>query len=162
LQPTSDLPGRSEVIGRLAEMLSAQQRPTLFAIAVHGVDDLRGDDPEGTEAALAEAGRRLSRLTRSSDLLGRLSPGVFVLVGPSVDTSHADVLHQRITGVFALPLEVGDHAVSLPVSVGLAGPGASASPRTAGEPDPVRDPNGAAEALLARAEEALRRAQGTR
>ena len=69
---------------------------------------------------MREVGSRLSRLVRSNDVLAVLDPGVFALAGPGVEGEDAEVVLERIRGVFAMPVEVGDTMVSFPVTVGDA------------------------------------------
>jgi GGDEF domain-containing protein len=115
-----DLPDASSTTARLDELLAGGSRPALFLIAVDGHDELAVADADGTRAAMDEVVRRLDHLVRSSDLLGAVCPGTFLLVGSGVDPSVAGALVERIQGAVALPLEVGGGPVSLRVDVGLA------------------------------------------
>ncbi len=123
------LPDRSEVVARLDAMLADGHRPAVYLVAVDGYDQLVDRDSEGTRAAMAEAARRLDRLIRSSDVLGTVRPGTFILVGSGVEPTVAGALVERIRGAAALPVEVDGGPVSLRVDVGLA----FATPESSGD-----------------------------
>lgn len=114
------LPGPTDVADRLDALLARGQRPAVYLVSVDGYDTLVSEDPEGARAAMREAARRLDRLVRSSDVLGAVAPGTFVLVGAGVTPDAAGALVERIEGAAALPVEVGGQPVSLKVDIGLA------------------------------------------
>jgi len=144
MDPATGLPDRRELIATVDEMLTEVERPALFAVAVSGYGPLAEANPAEAEEAMREAARRLGRFVRANDLLAVLAPGVFALAGPGVEHTDVDVLLERVRGVFALPVELGDHVVSFPVTIGIAHPVAG-----------VR-----AEDMVAEAEADLRRRQG--
>lgn len=127
------LPNRETVLARLDAMLSNTPPPTgapgetaevarvtVCAIAIDGHDELVALDPEGTTAAMIELGRRLDRLVRSDDVLGRLSLDRFVLVAASLAPIHAGGLLERIGGAVAMPIELDGQPISIGVTVGVA------------------------------------------
>lgn len=114
------LPDRAEVINRVDAMLADGHRPAVYLVAVDGYDDLVERDRRGTAQAMQETFRRLDRLVRNSDVLGRSGPGTFILVGSGVEPSVAGALVERIQGAAALPVEVAGEPVSLRVDIGLA------------------------------------------
>lgn len=120
MDPTTGLPDRHELTASVAEMLAGKERPALFAVSVDGYGSLSDEGPAEAASALREVADRLHRLVRSNDVLGVLSPGVFALAGPGVERTDEAVLRERLRGVFALPVAVGDTVVSLPVTVGVA------------------------------------------
>ncbi len=115
-----NLPDGPATTARVDELLAAGKRPALYLVAVDGHDQLAARDEEGTRAAMDEVVRRLDRLVRSSDVLGLLRPGTFVLVGGGVDPSVAGALVERIQGAVALPVDLDGEPVSLRVDIGLA------------------------------------------
>jgi GGDEF domain-containing protein len=120
MDPITGLPDRGELTETLSEMLKERERPALFAVSIDGFGGLAAQHPIDAEVAVREIGSRLSRLVRANDMLAVLSPGVFALAGPGVETADAEVLLDRIRGVFALPVEVGGDALSFPITVGVA------------------------------------------
>ena len=136
-----NLPDREVVAARVDAMLAEGRRPAVFVVAVDGYHVLAARDGDGTRAAMDEAARRLDRLVRSSDVLGTVEPGTFVLVGSGVEPAVAGALVERIQGAVALPVDVGGEPVSLRVDIGLA---FADGPTSAGD-------------LLARADDDLQR-----
>jgi GGDEF domain-containing protein len=115
-----ELPDRDAVLGRLDALLAQGQRPAVYLVAVDGYEVLEARDPDGTRTAMRSAAGRLDRLVRSSDVLGAIAPGTFVLVGSNVEPSVAGALVERVEGALALPLDVGGEPLSLKVDVGVA------------------------------------------
>ncbi|MGI9578091.1 MAG: GGDEF domain-containing protein [Microthrixaceae bacterium] len=120
MDPVTGLPDRTKLMETLVEMISEGEKPALFAVAMDGYDDLAAEQPAGAEAAMREVGNRLSKLVRSNDVLAVLGPGLFALAGPGVEEADAEVVLDRVRGVFAMPVEVGGEVVSFPVTVGIA------------------------------------------
>jgi GGDEF domain-containing protein len=127
------LPNREAVLARLTAMLSSAAhhpsesiasgdlaRPTVCVIAIDGYDGLVELDGSGVAAAMDEIGRRLDRLVRASDVLGRLGPDRFVLVAASLAPAVAGHLVERIGGAVAMPIELGGQPISIGVTVGVA------------------------------------------
>lgn len=94
--------------------------PAVYSIGLVGHDELYSIDAEGTDLALIEITRRLDRLVRADDLLGRVSPDQFLLAAASVAPSTAGVIMERVSGAVAMPIDIGGQPVSLAVEIGLA------------------------------------------
>lgn len=118
--PATGLPGRGAVIERLDELLGGGRRPAVFAVAVSGFPELADRSPAAADSAARELAGRLSKLVRHSDLLAVLDPGVFALVSPGVEPTDGTILLERVQGAFALPVSIGEDAVSFPVTIGVA------------------------------------------
>lgn len=156
------LPDRDGVVDKLAAMLAARRRrvvPTpgappsdrssaLLLIQVEGYHGLVGADPERREVVDGEITRRLDRLVRSTDVLGRTAGDRFVLAADGVAPSAVGVLVDRLRSAFAMPVPVGEGLVSFPVKVAI---------ELAGPLDRVADPAGHAAAMVERAEAELER-----
>lgn len=127
MDSSAGLPGRPVLLESLAEMIEAGESPGVFAISIDGFEDLPGNSGEAGARAMVELAGRLSRLVRSNDVLAVLAPGIFALAGAGVEQMDAAVVLERIRGVFAMPVEVGGHLVSLPVTMGVAHFGHSTS-----------------------------------
>lgn len=131
-----ELPERTAVLGHVAGLLERHRaasrgrsasspgratdaRPALCVILVEGYPALAARDPLGASAAMHEVARRLDRLVRSGDLLGRLAPDRLVV---AVDISPAVVgaLVERVRGAVAMPVEVDGDLLSLVAVIGLA------------------------------------------
>jgi GGDEF domain-containing protein len=115
-----ELPDRDAVLDRLGAVLAQGQRPAVYVVAVDGYEALEARDPTGARNAMQSAAARLDRLVRSSDVLGSIGPGTFVLVGSNVEPSVAGALVERVEGALALPVDVGGEPLSLKVDVGVA------------------------------------------
>jgi GGDEF domain-containing protein len=139
---TPVLPDRSRLVEELAGALRRGQRPAVVAVALRDLDGLRAEDPAAADVAVAAAGRRLSRLVRSSDLVAAGDHGRFLVAGSGVADDHVDVLVDRILGAIAFPCEAGNRVLSLVADIGWATPGSDAP---------------TAEALVAAAEDHLGR-----
>lgn len=125
-----ELPDRSAVLGHVTDLLARHRstsdharatdvRPAVLVIHVEGYPALCARDPLGSEAAMRDVTRRLDRLVRSGDLLGRLAPDRLVV---AVDISPAVVgaMVERVRGAVAMPVEVAGELISLVAVVGLA------------------------------------------
>lgn len=120
MDPIPGLPERSKLMETLEEMLTGREHPAVFAVSIDGYPALARSRPEAAEGAMREVARRLSGLVRSNDVLAVLAPGVFALAGSGVESADTEVVLERIRGVFAMPVEVADEAVSFPITVGIA------------------------------------------
>lgn len=119
MDPLTGLPARGRLVSAIDEMITNGDEPSVFIVAVDGFEDTQLDDPD-TATALREVASRLSRLVRSNDMLASPAPGVFALVGNGVESGDADVVMDRVRGVFAMPVEIGADVVSLAITVGFA------------------------------------------
>jgi len=134
------LPGRETLTERLDQLIDAWSSasgrwtpaaggtphltepspPAVYVIGVDGFDSLDARGPDASGDAMRELTRRLDRLVRSSDVLGRLAPDRFALAVAAVAPSAAGVIMERIAGAVAMPLDVGDDAWSLSVTIGVS------------------------------------------
>lgn len=127
------LPGRAELVVRLDELLAGgapkpaglpqdgpTHRPAVFVVSIDGLGALLAGDGPGTAAALDEVARRLDRLVRHGDVLGRLDDDRFVLIAGGTAPAFAGAIVERIEGAAALPVEIAGDPVSLSVTVGVA------------------------------------------
>jgi GGDEF domain-containing protein len=125
-----ELPDRSAVLGHVAELMARHRssseharvtdgRPALLVIHIEGHAALCARDPLGSEAAMREVARRLDRLVRSGDLLGRLAPDMLV-VAVDISPAVAGALVERVRGAVAMPVEVAGELISLVATIGLA------------------------------------------
>lgn len=73
------------------------------------------------DRVVVQMAERLTRLTRSHELVARYGGAQFVVVMPEVtDDYQAVVLASRILEAFADPIEAGDHSIQVAGSVGIA------------------------------------------
>ncbi len=109
------------------EMVMADAQRNGYGLAVHSLDldrfkaanDLYGH-PAG-DAILKEVAQRLSRLTRSSDLLVRLGGDEFVLVQTGVTVrEQATALAARIVEDIGSYYEINGYTIEIGTSVGIA------------------------------------------
>lgn len=121
-------PDRSDVLDGLASLIGDDRpdtggRPDLAVaacvVAVDGHDAMRELDEAGTDAAMGELSRRLDRLVRANDVLGRVGEDRLCL-GVRIAPGSAGVLVERVIGAAAMPIELGGDVVSLGVTVGVA------------------------------------------
>jgi GGDEF domain-containing protein len=134
--PEMELPDRTAVLGHVADRLerhraassrsgsashgrASDARPALCVILVEGYPALAARDPLGASAAMHEVARRLDRLVRSGDLLGRLAPDRLV-VAVDISPAVAGALVERVRGAVAMPVEVDGDLLSLVAVIGLA------------------------------------------
>lgn len=114
------LPDRMQLVTAADALLIAGDLPAIFTVAINGYGDLLADKGPAAELAVLEVADRLRMITRDDDVLALVSPGVFAFMGNAIEPVDASVIHQRIQAGFALPVELGDSAVSFPVTVGVA------------------------------------------
>ena len=120
LDEVTGLPSLPSMIARLDALLAEGRRPAVYVLAVDGYDVLAARDPEGARESMREAAQRLDRLVRSSDVLGTVQPGTFILVGAGIEPAVAGSLVERIQGALAFPMDVGGESLSLRVDIGVA------------------------------------------
>jgi GGDEF domain-containing protein len=125
-----ELPDRTAVLGHVADLMARHRatsehgratdgRPALLVVHVEGYPALCARDPLGGEAAMRDVARRLDRLVRSGDLLGRLAPDTLV-VAVDISPAVAGALVERVRGAVALPVEVAGELISFVATIGLA------------------------------------------
>ncbi len=129
-----------ELIG--IELNRAQRGDTTPAVILLDVDDYRelGEmfGPEACDAVMVEIAKRLRRVLRSYDSLGRWGHRQFAILAPNVRTDEAlyRVAEAVRTVVAAAPLVVGGNEIWPTVSVGAARAGEHFDPfRLVGEAD---------------------------
>lgn len=117
------LPNRQALDARLTEALARQDgRP--FGVVLVDLDDfglvnrrfghLTGDQ------LLAQAARRLERLSRASDTVARFGGDQFVLVVDGLaDRATGDLLVQRVEQALGAPFHLGEATVTVQASAGL-------------------------------------------
>jgi len=69
---------------------------------------------------LSQAGRRLEKCVRPSDLVARFGGDEFALLLENADASTAESIAQRIIAEFVHPHQILDHEVVVKVSIGIA------------------------------------------
>jgi len=118
------LPGREAVLERLDATVADRSRSsTDGAVVVVAIDDHAGlvaENAAGAEQVLCEVARRLDRLVRSNDVLGRLDDDRFVIIASGLAPEVTGSLLDRIAGSVAMPLEFDSSSVSLGATVGVA------------------------------------------
>lgn len=153
------LPDRSALIDRLEALLDAAgttratgpsdrsgiRAPAIFVVQVEGYEGLAA---EAREVLEREVVRRLDRLVRSTDVVGRLAADRYVLVADALAPESAGAVAERLRSAFAMPLSLERQLVSLPVRIAVEHPAGRRGRR-------VR-----AEDLLAGAEAQLERREG--
>ncbi|OEU53662.1 MAG: hypothetical protein BA871_17495 [Desulfuromonadales bacterium C00003096] len=73
------------------------------------------------DQVLIEFARKLQQLMRKSDTLARLSGDEFVVLCEEIGSiDHAVLLADKILDAFSRPLQVGNHIIHAPVSIGIA------------------------------------------
>jgi GGDEF domain-containing protein len=125
-----ELPDRTAVLGHVAGLLERHRsvtprgratdaRPALCVVQVEGYPALAERDAAGASSAMDEVARRLDRLVRSGDVLGRLAPDRLV-VAADISPAVVGALVERIRGAVAMPVEVAGDLLSLVAVIGLA------------------------------------------
>jgi diguanylate cyclase (GGDEF)-like protein len=126
LDPLTGLSNRLVLNENLERMLAQAQRNDL-GLAIHSLDldhfkaaNDRFGHPIG-DALLREVARRLSQLTRASDLLVRLGGDEFILVQTDVSTrEQALALASRILADVGATYRIEGHEIVLGTSIGIA------------------------------------------
>ncbi|MFE1602779.1 putative bifunctional diguanylate cyclase/phosphodiesterase [Methylobacterium sp. ID0610] len=81
------------------------------------------------DVCLREVADRLRMVCREADLVARIGGDEFaVLLGPSTDPAAGERVAMRIVGTLRAPITLGDHAVRLGASVGIAVPDGCGGP----------------------------------
>jgi diguanylate cyclase (GGDEF)-like protein len=144
------LPNRAGVLTELhaAVARAGEKRTTIGVLFVDldgfkQINDLYG---HGTgDALLQEVGRRLKRLCRGSDIVGRLGGDEFIVLLANVDgAADAEQAAQRVATALSAAIELGGERFTIGASVGLT----------------LADGSSPAEVVLAEADLAVYRAKG--
>lgn len=134
------LPNRVALRERMNAALDAG-RP--FGVLFADLDGLKHlNDTHGHaagDAALVAVAERLRRAVRESDAAFRLAGDEFCVLVDPVDEVALGALRDRVSSVIGQPLAIGEHLIPMSASVGLA----------------LSRPEDDADALLARADEAM-------
>jgi diguanylate cyclase (GGDEF)-like protein/hemerythrin-like metal-binding protein len=120
------LANRALLTDRLHQTVrSARREIAQFALLMADLDgfklvnDTYGHD--AGDAALRLVGQRLQRCVRDSDTLARLGGDEFAVLLPQIRNSEgAALVAQRVIAAMVQPFELGSHAVSIGISIGLA------------------------------------------
>lgn len=119
------LPNRFMLLKKLRETLLTPQSASTVAVHCLDLDHFKDvNDTLGHQAGdklLIAAGKRLRRSIKSGDMLARLGGDEFTVLQYGVrQPSDMDALASRIVETMNDPFEIGEHSVSVGVSVGVA------------------------------------------
>jgi diguanylate cyclase (GGDEF)-like protein/PAS domain S-box-containing protein len=125
--PLTGLANRTTLTERLADILSAPGRADGGSSAAVLFCDLDGFKPvndtyghEVGDRVLGVIAARLLAQVRGRDTVARLGGDEFVVLAHGTDVDAAERLAARIAAAVASPITVGEHTLSLTVSIGLA------------------------------------------
>jgi diguanylate cyclase (GGDEF)-like protein/PAS domain S-box-containing protein len=127
--PLTGLPNRVLLLDRLESALARLRRyPSFLAVLYLDLDRFKTvNDNLGHEAGdrlLFEVGRRLQDTLRPSDSVARLGGDEFAAVLPDLhDATEAIQVAERLLGVVAEPVDLGEGQLVITVSIGIAGGG---------------------------------------
>jgi diguanylate cyclase (GGDEF)-like protein/PAS domain S-box-containing protein len=119
------LPNRGLLLDKLEEALDRARRLGAFvAVLFCDLDEFKAVNDEHGHAAgdalLAEVAGRLRAVVRRGDVVGRLGGDEFVVVATAVEHEEIAALRARIVEALEVPVELGDAAVEVPCSIGVA------------------------------------------
>lgn len=119
------LPNRFMLLKKLRETLLTPQSASTVAVHCLDLDHFKDvNDTLGHQAGdklLIAAGKRLRRSIKSGDVLARLGGDEFTVLQYGVrQPSDMDALASRIVETMNDPFEIGEHSVTVGVSVGVA------------------------------------------
>lgn len=120
------LPNRALLDDRLHKAISvAERESSMLALLFVDMDDFkRVNDTLGHAAGdrlLQLTAQRLLASVRASDTVARLGGDEFIIVLEGLTAvEHAQALVQKIESAFALPFELGQEQLLLPLSIGMA------------------------------------------
>jgi diguanylate cyclase (GGDEF)-like protein/PAS domain S-box-containing protein len=112
-----------EVLRRELERAQRHARP--LAVAMVDADHFKNiNDTYGHQTGdevLRAISERCGLMLRANDVFGRYGGEEFIVVFPETDLPHARAVAERLRAAVAeVPIKVGDHALGVTVSIGLA------------------------------------------
>jgi diguanylate cyclase (GGDEF)-like protein len=122
----TDTPNRALMLDRIENAIAlARRHGARVAILFIDLDGFkRINDTFGHaigDATLQLAARRLEKVLRNSDTVGRHGGDEFlVLMSEVLQPTDATVIVEKIIAAFASPVQLGDNKIDLPVSIGIA------------------------------------------
>jgi diguanylate cyclase (GGDEF)-like protein len=122
----TNLPNRLRCLDYLEAMLEkASQHKYRFAVMFVDLDDFKSiNDSMGHEAGdklLIDAAIRLKSCVHSDDFVGRLGGDEFVvIVNESSDSSHFNLIADKILSNFQSPFNIGDRHLRISASIGIS------------------------------------------
>ncbi len=123
--PLTGLANRARFMEQLEDALSVDARGPLVGVLYVDLDDFKPvNDRLGHGAGdhvLCEIARRLQAAVREGDLVARLGGDEFTVICPGVtDDDILQSVAERLTAVVREPIQIGDEAVRISASVGVA------------------------------------------
>lgn len=122
----TNLPNRLLFYDRMEHALDKARRYerklALFFLDLDRLKNINDSLGHGVgDQVLIEFARKLQHLMRKSDTLARLSGDEFVVLCEEVNSiDHATLFADKILDAFADPLQVAEHTIHTPVSIGIA------------------------------------------
>ncbi|MGH2401214.1 MAG: diguanylate cyclase domain-containing protein, partial [Candidatus Limnocylindria bacterium] len=122
--PLTGLPNRVLFVDRLSHALVRRQRATGLAVLFVDLDDFKAiNDTLGHAAGddlLRLVAERLASVLRAEDTACRLGGDEFAFLLEDADRARAEQVARRILEALAEPFQLGDRAVTLTASIGVA------------------------------------------
>ncbi len=122
----TDTPNRTLMLDRLENAIAlARRHGTRIAVLFLDLDGFKQiNDTLGHaigDAALQLAARRLESVVRNSDTVGRHGGDEFIVLMSEISqATDAALIANKILVAFAVPAQVGEHEIDLPLSIGIA------------------------------------------
>ncbi|MGJ8581515.1 MAG: EAL domain-containing protein [Psychromonas sp.] len=122
----TSLPNRFLSLDRLSQMLTeAERSQEKIAVFFLDLDDFKKvNDSLGHEVGdklLLEAAKRLKKVTRKADTVGRLGGDEFILLSPGLGDEHnIKMIAQNLLEIFRKPFHIDDRELIITLSVGIA------------------------------------------